>query len=149
MRLNSTSASSLFDKKGGLDRVQCWWIYKIFRIHTLKYSYSFMEYNFCCHRDCLWCRWSLGWNRLYEVSNFFNSTSSSFNKKIDSGMKKVLEKLKYLASQKCTLGFKEGTYSSVWVIHCSNRIVRIQQAKTGKGLVTLENLVFGNKMNHK
>nr|ACJ22811.1 NBS-LRR type putative disease resistance protein CNL-B8 [Phaseolus vulgaris]ACZ74686.1 CNL-B8 [Phaseolus vulgaris] len=46
----------------------------------------------------------------YKVSNFFNSTFSSFNKKIESGMKEVLEKLEYLANQKGALGLKEGTY---------------------------------------
>ncbi|KAG2383788.1 putative disease resistance RPP13-like protein [Vigna angularis] len=47
----------------------------------------------------------------YKVSNFFNSTFSSFNKKIESEMKEVLEKLEYLAKQKGALGLKEGTYS--------------------------------------
>ncbi|QCD95225.1 hypothetical protein DEO72_LG5g3318 [Vigna unguiculata] len=46
----------------------------------------------------------------YKVSNFFNSTFSSFNKKIESGMKEVLEKLEYLAKQKGPLGLKESTY---------------------------------------
>ncbi|CAJ1946721.1 unnamed protein product [Sphenostylis stenocarpa] len=49
----------------------------------------------------------------YKVSNFFSTTFSSFNKKIDSGMKEVLEKLEYLARQKSALGLKECTYSSV------------------------------------
>ncbi|ESW22955.1 hypothetical protein PHAVU_004G009100 [Phaseolus vulgaris] len=48
----------------------------------------------------------------YKVSNFFNSTFTSFNKKIESGMKEVLEKLEYLAKQKSDLGLKEGTYSA-------------------------------------
>jgi len=47
----------------------------------------------------------------YKVSNFFNSTFTSFNRKIESGMKEVLEKLEYLANQKGALGLKEGTYS--------------------------------------
>ncbi|XP_068501470.1 putative disease resistance RPP13-like protein 1 isoform X1 [Phaseolus vulgaris] len=46
----------------------------------------------------------------YKVSNFFNSTFTSFNKKIESEMKEVLEKLEYLANQKGDLGLKEGTY---------------------------------------
>ena len=41
-----------------------------------------------------------------KVSNFFNATFSSFNRKIDSGMKQVLDKLEYLASQKGALGLK-------------------------------------------
>ncbi|KAK8469954.1 hypothetical protein PHAVU_004G016532 [Phaseolus vulgaris] len=45
-----------------------------------------------------------------KVSNFFNSTS--FNKKIESEMKEVLEKLEYLANQKGALGLKEGTYTA-------------------------------------
>ncbi|XP_047175439.1 putative disease resistance protein At3g14460 [Vigna umbellata] len=48
----------------------------------------------------------------YKVSNFFNSTFNSFNKKIESEMKEVLEKLEYLAKQKGALGLKEGTYSA-------------------------------------
>ncbi|QCD95235.1 hypothetical protein DEO72_LG5g3328 [Vigna unguiculata] len=44
-----------------------------------------------------------------KVSNFFNSTFSSFNKKIESEMKEVLEKLKYLEQQKDALGLKNGT----------------------------------------
>jgi len=47
----------------------------------------------------------------YKVSNFFNSTFTSFNKKIELGMKEVLEKLEYLAKQKGALGLKEGSYS--------------------------------------
>ncbi|XP_047175442.1 putative disease resistance RPP13-like protein 1, partial [Vigna umbellata] len=47
----------------------------------------------------------------YKVSNFFNSTFNSFNKKIESEMKEVLGKLEYLAKQKGALGLKEGTYS--------------------------------------
>nr|XP_007150945.1 hypothetical protein PHAVU_004G007900g [Phaseolus vulgaris]ESW22939.1 hypothetical protein PHAVU_004G007900g [Phaseolus vulgaris] len=47
----------------------------------------------------------------YKVSNFFNSTFTSFNKKIESEMKEVLEKLEYLANQKGALGLKECTYS--------------------------------------
>ncbi|ESW22953.1 hypothetical protein PHAVU_004G008900 [Phaseolus vulgaris] len=47
----------------------------------------------------------------YKVSNFFNSTFTSFNKKIESEMKDVLEKLEYLANQKGALSLKEGTYS--------------------------------------
>nr|ACJ22810.1 NBS-LRR type putative disease resistance protein CNL-B7 [Phaseolus vulgaris]ACZ74685.1 CNL-B7 [Phaseolus vulgaris] len=47
----------------------------------------------------------------YKVSNFFNSTFTSFNKKIESEMKEVLEKLEYLAKQKGALGLKKGTYS--------------------------------------
>nr|ACJ22815.1 NBS-LRR type putative disease resistance protein CNL-B18 [Phaseolus vulgaris]ACZ74714.1 CNL-B18 [Phaseolus vulgaris] len=46
-----------------------------------------------------------------KVSNFFNSTFTSFNKKIESEMKEVLEKLEYLANQKGALGLKEGTSS--------------------------------------
>ncbi|RDX62985.1 putative disease resistance RPP13-like protein 1, partial [Mucuna pruriens] len=49
----------------------------------------------------------------YKVSNFFHATFSSFNRKIDSGMKQVLDKLEYLASQKGDLGLKEATYSGV------------------------------------
>nr|ACJ22820.1 NBS-LRR type putative disease resistance protein CNL-J3 [Phaseolus vulgaris] len=47
----------------------------------------------------------------YKVSNFINSTFSSFNKKIESGMKEVLERLEYLAKQKGALGLKNDTYS--------------------------------------
>ncbi|XP_068501475.1 putative disease resistance RPP13-like protein 1 [Phaseolus vulgaris] len=47
----------------------------------------------------------------YKVSNIFNSIFTSFNKKIEFGMKEVLEKLEYLANQKGDLGLKEGTYS--------------------------------------
>ncbi|WVZ14198.1 hypothetical protein V8G54_011764 [Vigna mungo] len=47
----------------------------------------------------------------YKVSNFFNPTFNSFNKKIESEMKEVLEKLEYLEKQKGALGLKEGTYS--------------------------------------
>ncbi|KAK8469934.1 hypothetical protein PHAVU_004G013300 [Phaseolus vulgaris] len=47
----------------------------------------------------------------YKVSNFFNSTFTSFNKKIELEMKEVLEKLEYLAKQKGALGLKEGIYS--------------------------------------
>jgi len=50
-------------------------------------------------------------NIIYKVSNFFNSPFTSFNKKIESEMKEVLEKLEYLAKQKGALGLKEGTYS--------------------------------------
>ncbi|ESW23069.1 hypothetical protein PHAVU_004G015900 [Phaseolus vulgaris] len=133
----------------------------------------------------------------YKVSNFFNSTFSSFNKKIDSGLKEVLEKLEYLAREKGALGLKECTYSgdgsgskvpssslvvesviygrdadkdiiSNWLTsetnnqnpkidpkidnvynpslllqlgnaHCSNRVVRIQKAKTGERLITFRN----------
>ncbi|XP_027925354.1 putative disease resistance RPP13-like protein 1 [Vigna unguiculata] len=46
-----------------------------------------------------------------KVSNFFNSTFSSFNKKIESEIREVLEKLEYLAKQKGALGLKEGIYS--------------------------------------
>ncbi|QCD95236.1 hypothetical protein DEO72_LG5g3329 [Vigna unguiculata] len=46
-----------------------------------------------------------------KVSNFFNSTFTSFNKKIESEMRDVLEKLEYLAKQKGALGLKEGIYS--------------------------------------
>jgi len=49
----------------------------------------------------------------YKVSNFFNATFSSFNKRIESGLKEVLDKLEYLARQKGALGLKESTYSSV------------------------------------
>ena len=49
----------------------------------------------------------------YKVSNFFNATFSSFNKKIESGLKEVLDKLEYLARQKGALGLKESTYSSI------------------------------------
>jgi len=48
----------------------------------------------------------------YKVSNFFNATFSSFNKKIESGLKEVIDKLEYLARQKGALGLKESTYSS-------------------------------------
>jgi len=47
----------------------------------------------------------------YKVSNLFKSNLTSFNKKIESEMKEVLEKLEYLANQKGALGLKEGTYS--------------------------------------
>nr|AAK61315.1 NBS-LRR resistance-like protein B8 [Phaseolus vulgaris]AAK61319.1 NBS-LRR resistance-like protein B8 [Phaseolus vulgaris] len=46
-----------------------------------------------------------------QVSNFVDSTFTSFNKKIESEMKEVLEKLEYLAKQKDALGLKRGTYS--------------------------------------
>ncbi|KAL2335691.1 hypothetical protein Fmac_016904 [Flemingia macrophylla] len=49
----------------------------------------------------------------YKVSNLFNATFSSFNTKIDPGMKQVLDKLEYLASQKGDLGLKEVSYSGV------------------------------------
>jgi len=49
----------------------------------------------------------------YKVSNFFNTTFSSFNKKIESELKEVLDKLEYLARQKGALGLKESTYSTV------------------------------------
>ncbi|XP_027923644.1 putative disease resistance RPP13-like protein 1 isoform X3 [Vigna unguiculata] len=45
----------------------------------------------------------------YKVSTFFNSTFSSFNKKIESEMKEVLEQLKYLEQQKDALGLKNST----------------------------------------
>jgi len=48
----------------------------------------------------------------YKVSNVFNSTFSSFHKKIESGMNEVVEKLEYLAKQKGALGLKEGIYST-------------------------------------
>ncbi|WVZ13607.1 hypothetical protein V8G54_011173 [Vigna mungo] len=47
----------------------------------------------------------------HKVSNFFNSSFNSFNKKIESEMKELLEKLEYLSKQKGALGLKEGTYS--------------------------------------
>ncbi|KAK8469918.1 hypothetical protein PHAVU_004G009800 [Phaseolus vulgaris] len=47
----------------------------------------------------------------YKVSNIFNSIFTPFNKKIEFGMKEVLEKLEYLANQKGDLRLKEGTYS--------------------------------------
>nr|XP_007163962.1 hypothetical protein PHAVU_L001800g [Phaseolus vulgaris]ESW35956.1 hypothetical protein PHAVU_L001800g [Phaseolus vulgaris] len=48
----------------------------------------------------------------YKVSNFFkNSTFTPFNKKIESGMKEVLEKLEYFANQKDALGLRQCTYS--------------------------------------
>ncbi|KOM56826.1 hypothetical protein LR48_Vigan10g271800 [Vigna angularis] len=47
----------------------------------------------------------------YKVSNFFNSTFKTFNKKIESELKELLEKLEYLAKQKGALGLREGTYS--------------------------------------
>ncbi|XP_027923494.1 putative disease resistance protein At3g14460 isoform X2 [Vigna unguiculata] len=46
-----------------------------------------------------------------KVSNFFNSTFTSFNKKIESEIREVLEKLEYLARQKGALGLKESIYS--------------------------------------
>jgi len=49
----------------------------------------------------------------YKVSNFFNATFSSFNKKIESGLKEILDKLEYLARQKGALGLKESTYSTI------------------------------------
>ena len=49
----------------------------------------------------------------YKVSNFFNATFSSFNKKIESELKEILDKLECLARQKGALGLKESTYSSV------------------------------------
>nr|XP_007150946.1 hypothetical protein PHAVU_004G008000g [Phaseolus vulgaris]ESW22940.1 hypothetical protein PHAVU_004G008000g [Phaseolus vulgaris] len=45
----------------------------------------------------------------YKVSNFFNSTFASFNKKIESKMKEVMEKLEYLAKQKDALRLNEVT----------------------------------------
>ncbi|KAL2335690.1 hypothetical protein Fmac_016903 [Flemingia macrophylla] len=50
---------------------------------------------------------------LHKVSKFFNTTFSSFNRKIDSIMKEVLEKLEDLVNQKDDLGLKESTYSEV------------------------------------
>nr|KYP47719.1 Putative disease resistance RPP13-like protein 1 [Cajanus cajan] len=49
----------------------------------------------------------------HKVSNLFNVTFSSLNRKIDSGMKQVLEKLEDLVNQKDDLGLKEVTYSGV------------------------------------
>ncbi|KAL2335106.1 hypothetical protein Fmac_016319 [Flemingia macrophylla] len=49
----------------------------------------------------------------YKVSNLFNDTFSSFNRKFDSGMKQVLDKLEYLASQKGDLGLKDISHSCV------------------------------------
>jgi len=46
-----------------------------------------------------------------KVSNFFDSTFRSFNKKINSGMREVTEKLEYLAKQKDALGLKKYSYS--------------------------------------
>ncbi|QCD95233.1 leucine-rich repeat-containing protein [Vigna unguiculata] len=46
-----------------------------------------------------------------KVSNFFDSTFRSFNKKINSGMREVTEKLEYLAKQKGALGLKKCSYS--------------------------------------
>ncbi|KAK8469871.1 hypothetical protein PHAVU_004G008680 [Phaseolus vulgaris] len=46
-----------------------------------------------------------------KVSDFVDSTLTSFNKKIESEMKEVLEKLEYLAKEKDALGLKRGTYS--------------------------------------
>ncbi|KAK8469933.1 hypothetical protein PHAVU_004G013200 [Phaseolus vulgaris] len=46
-----------------------------------------------------------------KVSNFFNSTFTSFKRKIESEMKEVLERLEYLANQKGALGLKKRTYS--------------------------------------
>ncbi|XP_027922356.1 putative disease resistance RPP13-like protein 1 [Vigna unguiculata] len=46
-----------------------------------------------------------------KVSNFFDSTFRSFNKKINSGMREVTEKLEYLAKQKGALGLKKYSYS--------------------------------------
>nr|ACJ22816.1 NBS-LRR type putative disease resistance protein CNL-B19 [Phaseolus vulgaris] len=46
-----------------------------------------------------------------KVSNFVDSTFTSFNKKIESEMKEVLEKLESLENQKDALGLKKGTYS--------------------------------------
>ena len=48
----------------------------------------------------------------YKVSNFFDSTFTLFNKKIESEMKEVLENLENLANQKGDLGLKEGTYTA-------------------------------------
>nr|ACZ74654.1 CNL-B29 [Phaseolus vulgaris] len=46
-----------------------------------------------------------------KVSNFVDSTFTSFNKKIESDMKEVLETLESLENQKDALGLKRGTYS--------------------------------------
>ncbi|WVZ14979.1 hypothetical protein V8G54_012545 [Vigna mungo] len=72
----------------------------------------------------------------YKVSNFFNSTFSSFNKKTDSGLKDVLEKLEYLSRQKGALGLKECSYSSVG--SCSN----ISQKLPSTSLV-VESVIYG------
>jgi len=48
----------------------------------------------------------------YKVSNIFHATFSPFNKKIESGLKEVLEKLEHLARQKGSLGLKHSSVGS-------------------------------------
>ncbi|XP_047162167.1 putative disease resistance protein At3g14460 [Vigna umbellata] len=71
-----------------------------------------------------------------KVSSFFHSTFSSFNRKIDSGLKQVLEKLEYLASQKDYLGLKEATYSGL-------RPGSVVQQKLASTSLVAENVIYG------
>ncbi|WVZ15930.1 hypothetical protein V8G54_013496 [Vigna mungo] len=72
----------------------------------------------------------------YKVSNFFNSTFNSFNKKIESEMKALLEKLEYLAKQKGALGLKEGTYS------CDSSGGKVSQKLPSSSLL-VESIIYG------
>ncbi|ESW23316.1 hypothetical protein PHAVU_004G036600 [Phaseolus vulgaris] len=72
----------------------------------------------------------------YKVSNFFNSTFTSFNKKIESRMKEVLEKLEYLAKQKGALGLKECTYSD-------NRLGSKVLQKLPSSSLVVESVIYG------
>ncbi|XP_027923741.1 putative disease resistance RPP13-like protein 1 isoform X2 [Vigna unguiculata] len=73
-----------------------------------------------------------------KVSSFFNSTFSSFNRKIDSGLKQVLENLEYLASQKGDLGLKEATYFGLQ----PGSVSEVQQKLPSTSLVA-ENVIYG------
>nr|AAK61316.1 NBS-LRR resistance-like protein B11 [Phaseolus vulgaris]AAK61320.1 NBS-LRR resistance-like protein B11 [Phaseolus vulgaris] len=73
-----------------------------------------------------------------KVSNFFNSTFTSFNKKIESEMKEVLEKLEYLANQKGALGLKKGTYSD----DNDRSGSRVSQKLSSSSLV-VESVIYG------
>ena len=72
----------------------------------------------------------------YKVSNFFNSTFTSFNKKIESRMKEVLEKLEYIAKQKGALGLKECTYSD-------NRLGSKVLQKLPSSSLVVESVIYG------
>ena len=72
----------------------------------------------------------------YKVSNFFNSTFASFNKKIESGMREVLEKQEYLTKQKGALGLKEGTYSD-------DRFGSTVSQKLPSSSLVVESVIYG------
>jgi len=74
----------------------------------------------------------------YKVSNFFNTTFSSFNKRIESELKEVLDKLEYLARQKGALGLKDSTYSSV------GSVSKVSQKLPSTSLVA-ESVIFSNR----